>query len=140
MIGKRYYVDSSTFATSYRFVPTETSFVPIGVVTDVDPANPSMVMVNVSGVGPANGKRIADEIRRRQRDLDRVQRGAAEAAAAYVVQCTMERLTADAMRDRERGRGIINVPGVPQRSEVTVGYDDPTGDDVAADVGPRCKR
>lgn len=38
---------------------------------------------------------------------------------------------------REQGRGIVDVPGVPQRFAVAVGYDDPTGDDIAADVGPR---
>lgn len=38
---------------------------------------------------------------------------------------------------REQGPGIVDVPSVPQRVAVAVGYDDPTGDDVAADVGPR---
>lgn len=40
----------------------------------------------------------------------------------------------------ESGQGIVNVPGVSQRVAVAVGYDDPTGDDVAADVGRRWRR
>lgn len=33
----------------------------------------------------------------------------------------------------ERGPGIVNVRGIEPRPVATVGYDDPTGDDVAAD-------
>lgn len=35
---------------------------------------------------------------------------------------------------KEQGPGIVNVPGLPARPVATVGYDDPTGDDIAADV------
>jgi hypothetical protein len=34
---------------------------------------------------------------------------------------------------RERGPGIAHVRGIEPRTVATVGYDDPTGDDVAAD-------
>lgn len=184
----------------------------VGVVTGVDPANPSMVEVSMSGIGTANGKRIADEIRRQQRDLDRAHRGLASGPglgdgkwAADVAERMREAEIEDELRrwgvrrlasidarlERERksprpthiyspsaptdavcggceyghhitadvheatcaqclqrhtvaevesGRGIVDVPGVPQRVAVAVGYDDPTGDDVAADVGPRWGR
>jgi hypothetical protein len=34
---------------------------------------------------------------------------------------------------REQGPGIVHVRGIEPRPVATVGYDDPTGDDVAAD-------
>ena len=53
----------------------------------------------------------------------------------YKLPPEVDRLTdrTTSLDEREQGPGIVNVRGIEPRPVATVGYDDPTGDDIAAD-------